>query len=596
MELYGLNWPYSDPIDVEVSCIRRGGKWQQGGKWRGEGLAHHYQRLQSHLWAWKKWDRWSKLILENLLENRFTFLSGPANSAKTHSVASYIVSRYLCFSRGNCNLVSSTDSRSLELRVWGEIKKLWGEAKVRYPDTPGRLVESKQMIVTDDEDEEASDWRNGIIAIPALVGGAFVTLSRYCGVKSGSVFLAGDEAQFMPLGWVDVVANMAKNHGFKMAAMFNPKDRTDAAGKLAEPQGGWETYAPTGKTMVWRTRFPGGKCIQLDGRDSPNNEARSGQGWPWPHLINRDDITSDIAFYGEDSIQVSMMDYGVFPKDAQARRVVTRSMCERHRAQEEPLWGHEPLVSVLGIDAAYGAVGGDRCVAVELTFGKCSDGVTRIAFVGQPNIIPVKGDAQEEDGRPIPPETQIARWVKRYCESVARVKPIPLSHVGFDSTGRGLLVKTFAEEWGHEFHAIEFGGMATERPVSAKIATPRSKYYFNFVSELWFALPVLIGADQCRALPTSIMEEFCMRAWDVIKDKKVQVEPKSGTEGKPGCKQRMGRSPDLADASVVAIEVAQRNGFELAAGAVAGGKAPRWLEALCERAAEVSRARQLVYR
>lgn len=596
MELYGLNWPYSDPIDVEVTCIRKGGKWQQGGRWRGEGLEHHYQRLQSLLWPWKKWDRWSKLILKNLLENRFTLLAGPANSGKTHGMAAYVLSRYICFPTGNCNLVSSTDSRSLELRVWGEIKKLWNESRARYPDTPGRIVESKQMIVTDDEDAEATDYRNGIIGIPCLIGGSFVGLSRYAGIKAGAVFLVADELSYMALAFLDAVSNMAKNSGFKCAAGFNPKDRTDTSGKLSEPQGGWETYSPTGKTMVWRTRFPGGKCIQLDGRDSPNNEAKSGQGWPYPHLINRDDIANDIAFYGEDSIQVSMMDYGVFPKDAQARRVITRSMCERHRAQEEPLWGHEPLKHVLGIDAAYAAVGGDRCVAVEMAFGKCSDGVTRLAFVGQPNIIPIKGDAQEEDGKPILPETQIVRWVKRYCENVSRVKPIELNCIGFDSTGRGSLVKAFAEEWGHEFHAVEFGGLATERPVSAKITTPCSKYYFNFVSELWFAMATLIGADQCRGLPSSVMEEFCMRAWDIVKDKKVQVEPKSGTDGKPGCKQRMGRSPDLADASVVAVEVALRNGFELGVGTLTSGKTPRWLEELVARAETVSRGRQLVYR
>lgn len=596
MELYGTRWATNNPIDVEVECVRRGGRWKgSDGKYHGNGLPAHYMALQSIVWPWKRWDRWSVLILRTLLENRFTFLSGPASSTKTHSVAAYIVSRYICFPVGNCNLVSSTDSRSLELRIWGEVKKLWSEAKGRYPDTPGRLVESKQMIVTDSEDEFASDFRNGILAIPALVGGSFVTLSRYTGIKSGAVFLAADECQFMPLGFVDVISNLAKNSGFKLAAAFNPKDRTDAPGKMSEPIDGWESYVPTGKTMIWRTRMFRGKCIQLDGRDTPNNEVKPGEPYPYPHLIKPDDIADDIAFYGEDSIQVSMMDYGVFPKDAQARRVVTRSMCERHRAQEEPLWSHEALTSVLGVDAAYGAVGGDRCVAIEMVYGRCSDGVQRIAFAGQPMIVPVRNDAVDESGRPVLPEQQIARWMRSYCENPQRQKPIELSHVGFDSTGRGSLVKAMAEEWGTEFHAIEFGGLPTERPVSAKIETPCNKYYFNFVSELWFRMALLIGADQCRGMPTAVMEEFCMRGWEPIKDKKIKVEPKTGTKGKPGCKERMGRSPDMADAAVTAMEVAIRNGFELGAGGVSA-KTPRWLEAMVERASEVAKSHRLVYR
>ena len=566
------------------------------GQWVGEGLFHHYKTLQGLLWPWKKWDPWSELILQNLLKNRLTLLSGPANASKTHSVASYVLSRYICFPRNNCNLVSSTDSRSLELRIWGEIKKLWNEARMRYPDTPGRLIESKQMLVTDSDVDKATDYRNGIIGLPVMVGGNFVGLGKLTGIKSGAVYLAGDELSFMPMAFFDAISNMTKNPGFACAGMFNPKDRTDTAGKLAEPAEGWESYAPTGKTMVWKTRFCGGVCIQLDGRDSPNNIAKEGEGWPFPHLINRDDIKRDVDYYGEDSIQVSMMDYGVFPRDAQARRVITRSMCERFRAQEEPVWSHEELTHVFGFDAAYGAVGGDRCVGVELAFGKCSDGVTRIAFAGPPVIIPVKADALDADGKPIMPEDQITHWVQNYCENPLRSHPIPLSHVGFDSTGRGSLVASFARIWGSDFHAVEFGGTPSERPVSAKITTPCNLYYFNFVSELWYNVATLIMADQCRGMPTSVMEEFCMRGWEPIKDKKIQVEPKNPTNGKPGCKQRMGKSPDIADGAAVALEIAQRLGFVLGQGGNGVSRqSPRWLLELLERQKELNVSSRLKY-
>lgn len=584
MQAYGLNWRCDSQIDVEIRCIQLGGKWQEkSGRWYGEGLFHHYKSLQSLLWPWKKWDRWSELILKNLLENRLTLLAGPANSSKTHSVSAFIMARYICFPVNNCTLVSSTDSRSLELRIWGEIKKLWNEASLRYPETPGRMVESKQMLVTDIEEHKATDYRNGIIGIPCMVGGTFQGLGKYTGIKSGSVFLAGDELSFMPAAFFDAISNMSKNAGFKCAGMLNPKDQTDVAGKLAEPVDGWESYAPTGKTMVWKTKFAGGKCIQLDGRDSPNNEAKPGEYWPYVYLINRDDIARDVAYYGEDSIQVSMMDYGIFPKDAQARRVITSSMCERFRACEEPVWTHEPLKHLLAIDAAYGAVGGDRCVAVELAFGKCSDGVERIAFAGPPMVIPVKADAADENGSPILPEDQIVNWTRAYCENPSRTNPIPLAHIGFDSTGRGSLVKRFADLWGTDFYAIEFGGPASDLPVSVKIQTPRSDYYANKVTELWFDVAVLILADQCRAMPTSVKEEGCLRGWEPIKDKKIQVEPKNPSSGKPGMKQRTGKSPDLFDATVVGVSLAQKLGFVLGdSGTSVSSKVPRWMEKMLE--------------
>ena len=597
MQLYGLNWPYSDPVDVEIDCIKNNGRWYEHGRWWGEGLQHHYQALESLLWPWKKWDPWSELILGHLLTNRLVVMVGPANATKTHTVASYMLTRYIVYPERNCNLVSSTDSRSLELRVWGEIKKLWNEARQRYPATPGRLVESRQMLVTDVEGDKATDYRNGIVGVPTMVGNTYQGLGKFVGIKAGSVFLAADEASFMGTAFFDAISNMSKNAGFCAAVMGNPKDRTDCLGKLAEPEDGWESYAPTGKTMVWKTRFRGGICIQLDGRDSPNNVAGSDNAWPFPHLINREDIARDVAYYGEDSIQVSMMDFGVFPKDAQARRVITRSMCERHRAQEEPVWSHEELTHVFCLDAAYGAVGGDRCVGIELVFGKCSDGVKRLAFAGPPMIIPVKADRVDDDGKPVLPEDQIAKWVQDYCENPQRDDPIPLAHVGFDSTGRGSLVAAFARLWGSDFHAVEFGGQATERPVSLKIRTPCRDYYSSFVTELWFNTVTLIVSDQLRGLPTSVMEEGCMRAWNMIREKRIELEPKVGTPERPGCKMRMGRSPDLYDAFVVGVEVAQRLGFSIGqAPALNPGHTPRWMEEVLDSQRRLRENSRLVYR
>lgn len=585
MKLYGTNWRHRNQIDVEVAAIKYGGRWSYKGEIHGEGLFHHYKTLQSLLWPWKKWDKWSLLILEHLINKKLTILAGPASSTKTHNVSAFMLCRYFSFPNSSCNLVSSTDSRSLELRIWGEIKKLWNEAKARWENTPGRMVESKQMLVTDNEDDEATDYRNGCIAIPCLIGGSYVGLGRYAGIKNGSVFLAADELPFMPPAFYDAISNLNKNQGFRCAGMGNPKDRMDTFGKLAEPSleaGGWERYEPTGMTYVFPTRFANGVVIQLDGRDSPNNEVAPGEPYPFPYIINRDDIKRDIDYYGEDSIQVSMMDFGIFPKDAQARRVITRTMVERFRAQEEPIWAEEDLIKVIGMDAAYGAVGGDRCVAVELHFGKCTDGLKRIAFASAPFVIPVK------DSLDLMPEDQIVLFLKSYCESGQR--EIPPSHVGFDSTGRGSLVAAFGRNWSNDFHAIEFGGEATERPVSAKIQVSSRLHYFNFVSELWFAAATAIQSDQIRGLPGNVMEEGCLRGWD-WRNKRVQVEPKEEM------KKRGLRSPDLFDAFVTGIEMARRLGFDLGnAGLINGGQQPRWLEDLDERQRSLRKSKQLAYR
>lgn len=600
VELYGSRW--ANKFEAEVNAIRRDGEWEMengNGEWVdvGLGLFEHYRRLESLLWPWKGWDRWSEKILASLIENRLTVLVGPNSSAKTHNVAAYVVARYICFPTNSMALVSSTDIRSLELRIWGEIKKLWNEARFRYGNTPGRIIESKQCIITDIEDAEATDYRNGVHCIPVLVGGNYQGLSRFSGLKSGRIFLASDETQFCPAGWGDGILALQKNPEFKCAAMGNPKDRTDTFGKLAEPAtdvGGWETYEPTGKTMSWPTRFPGGVAIQLDGRDTPNNDdvpCKEGEDYPYPYLINAAQIASDIRFHGAEDWHVYMNDYGIFPRDAQARRVISRLTCDRFRAFEEPSWRGDSLVKQFTLDAAYGAVGGDRCVGLETCWGPCTDGKVRLACVGQPMVIPVKASLDIE------PEEQIAQWVMDYCVP----KGIEPSHVAFDSTGRGSLVSAFGRIWSTEVVPVEFGGSASDRPAAVKVKGKDGQpikakdYYFNFVTELWFAWPTLVESDQCRALATAIVEEGVLRGWD-YRNRKLQVEVKVAEPGKSSYRSRLGRSCDLADSWCIAIELARRLGFGLGEAGAKDEGMPEWLEYEAQRSAERKKRQQLVYR
>lgn len=594
MKAYGVNWHGLSAIEIELELIRAGGVYRDGNRSCGHGLFFHYKQLQSLLAPWKKWDRWSELILNNLIENRLTVLTGPANSTKTSSVAFFALCRYIVWPTNQCVLISSTDSRSLELRIWGEIKKFWSAARNVYEDCPGRIVESKQMIVSDVDEDEATDFRNGIIGVPTISGGTFVGLGKFVGIKNGQVFLAADEAQFMSSAFYDGISNLSNNPQFQCAAMGNPKDRTDVLGKLAEPAasiGGWEGYEPTGKTFVYPTRFPGGKVVCLDGRDTPNNDRKPGEAPPYPYIITTESIAQAVEYYGEDSIQVSMMFYGIFPPDAQAKRVVTRSLVDRFRASEDLTWTHDPLTKIFAIDAAYGSIGGDRCVGVEMHFGKCSDGMQRIAFAGVPVVIPVTVR------NTMLPEDQIVTWVKDYCEAPTR--NIPPSHVAFDSTGRGSLASAFGRVWtdangtpiGTQVVAIEFGGLASDRMVSQKHQVPCRSYYLNFMSELWYDFRHLIESDQCRKLPINVMEEMCMRGWEMTKGNRFQVEAKDK------CKLRMGKSPDLADAAVTGLELAKRLGFRVI-GTIGLKKSntPNWLKDLMTKQQQLQKSKQLTYK
>lgn len=552
VQKYGAWWDHNDPIQIEMESIRLGGKWIcSSGVECGLGLFDHYLNLQKLLWPHKKWHRWNLLLLKSFIENRIVGVLGCASSGKTKESADWALTNYFIWPHETTVMISSTDSRSLELRIWGEIKKAWILAKDVDETLAGHVIGSKQMITTDGKDAEARDFRNGIIGIPAVQNGTFVGIGKLVGIKNTRIIMVGDEMQFMSLSLFDSVANLNKNAGFQCIALGNPKDRMDPLGKIAEPceeDGGWEGQEEPEKTTCWKTRFGGGIAVNLVGTDCPNFDVPRGTPPPFPFLITPEQIEEDEKFYGRDSLQFSMMNKGVMPKESVSRRVITRSMCEKFHAMDEPVWEGDKRTRIAGLDAAYGAVGGDRCMFMEMDFGPDRTGKQIIACIGNPVVVPV---SVRNVGLP---EDQIVIFVKAECER----RGIPPENVFYDSTGRGTLMASFARLWSVAVNPVEFGGKATNRPVAADSTKTCYEHFSKFVSELWFAVRMAIEADQFRGLPEDAMNEGCMREWQLVSGGRVEIEPKEKT------KLRMGRSPDIFDCVVTTLEGARRRGFQIA--------------------------------
>lgn len=553
-EKYNAKWDTEDPIRIEIGCIVKGGEWKKkNGDTCGMGLFHHYKELQKLLWPEKKWHKWNDLLLENFIFNRITAILGAASTGKTRESADYALCKYICFPSRTSVLITSTDMRSLDLRIWGEMKKNWALAKARYPNTPGHAIGSRQTILTDAKDSLTRDFRNGIIGIPTLVGGQYQGMAKFVGIKNEFVVLIADELQFMPKSFCDSISNLDKNEGFQCIGLGNPKDRTDALGILAEPSdesGGWDGLDETEITKEWPIRYSkNGSCIQLVGTDSPNMDVSEDEPVPYPFLIKRDDIQADIARYGRDSLQFSMMNLGMMPKDAKARRVITRSLCIQYHAMEDPVWSDGKIIKILGVDAAYGNIGGDRSVGTELWLGYDVKGRQIIAIHKGPIIIPVTSKSADI------PEDQIAKYIRDYCEA----NEIPPQNVFYDSTGRGSLGTSFARQWSHAVNPVEFGSKPTGRPVSKNNKQLCKDFYSKFVSELWYSSRLAIESDQFRGMTEEYLSEGIMREWTIVAGNKTEVEPKEMT------KKRMGKSPDCYDSLTVSIEGARRLGFVIAA-------------------------------
>jgi len=580
-----LDWRgVTDRFLIEAAMIRAGGKITVGGVEFGHGIAYHYKQAITALWPHFEWHAWSELLIRTFSEENEVGVMGPASSGKTYCSAAWSLCTFWVWHTGTSIIMSSTTREGLQLRVWGAIKSLFKKAKERRPWLHGRIIESRNMLTAAEGDGEAQDFRSGIIGVACRVGGQFVGISAYVGLKNDRVILVADEASLMERGFVDAISNLRKNPVFKAIVMGNPKDRTDPLGIVCEPHtsiGGWEGLTQEEKTTTWKTRA-GGMAVQLCGFDSPNYRYPRGLN-PFRGLIKPEDIEADIAYYGRDSLQFSMMNLGMMPKDGGLRRVITMSMCESHGALEEVIWSDaNQLTDILALDAAYSGVGGDRCPLIHLRYGPTVSGLVKIAVVSIQNI-PVKPGAEES------PEDQIARYVMM----MAKTLNVPPGRTGFDSTGRGTLMSSFARLWSPDVIPIEFGGLPSKtRTVRADSQQTEAEAFGKQVSALWFASRHLIEARQLGQLTREIVEDGACREWGITKTGKQDVEPKEKT------KLRMGRSPDLWDSLVTGIEVARRNGFQIAAGNSVGvtkRRTPSWLKDMASRNQALDQSHSLTY-
>jgi hypothetical protein len=563
---YGLKWPAGTPeVDVEMHMIRKGGQWESKGKQFGLGLFEHYKRLEILLFD-KVWHRWNEMQLKNWLEHRTIGVIGPASSGKTHSAATDNLADYYCFPSETTILICSTTKERLEDRIWGEIKKYHRYAKNKWPHLAGNLIEGRLRLVTQSRDEaaEGRDFRSGIIGVPCKRGGDYVGLGDFIGIKNKRVRMVADELQLLPSAFVFSVSNLDKNPDLKVIGLGNPKETTDALGAFCEPHfslGGWDGgIDQQPETKTWKTRRPDGVCVQLVGTDSPNLDGSLGIP-----LITQEAINRDIEQYGKDSLQFTMMNMGMMPRGQGSRRVITRQLCAKHGAMDDPTWLNSERIKIAFLDAAYKGVGGDRCVFGELQIGfepvadsgdqsqtwnvvnQNESNVKKRQVVWLSDMVNVPISVKTE----VEPEDQIVNFVREQCER----RGIPPENFFFDSGMRTSLVTSFGRIWTPQVNPIDCGGSPTERMVSTQIQKKCKDYYSKFITELWFSVRLVIESGQFRGMKESVMMEGSQREWKMVGRNRIEVEPKSDM------KEKTGKSPDLFDALAIGIEGARRRGF-----------------------------------
>ena len=105
---------------------------------------------------------------------------------------------------------------------------------------------------------------------------------------------------------------------------------------------------------------------------------------------------------------------------------------------------------------------------------------------------------------------------------------------------------------------VAFGGKASDRRVAANSKLVGSELYVNRVSELWFVGKELCRTKQLFGINGELAQEMTGRQYDMVKGGTLRMK----IESKPEYKTRYGRSPDIADAAFLCLDLArQRHGL-----------------------------------
>jgi hypothetical protein len=369
----------------------------------------------------------------------------------------------------------------------------------------------------------------GIFGLATDKGEIDKAIGKIIGFHAPNMVVTVDEMPYTPEAIVEACVNLETGaKTFQFIGIGNADDQLDPHGRMCEPKNGWDSVDV--ESEQWETRR--GLCIHLDGLKSPNITDKTKN---YPGLLTQADINTTADVYSVDSPQFWQMRRGFWAPEGVQKTVLSMPMIVRSSAMEGCSFDQD-VVPLAGLDASFG--GDDRCI---LRFARCGE-VNGKKTLMLDQRIQLKTKVKPDD----PLHYQIVRQVKEACKKEG-VSPY---YFGLDSTGEGGgLASIFQREWSREILCVEFGGRPSHNPISNTNPKPADLEYDRRVTELWFFFRLLLLNEQIRGLDFETSIEFCRRWWS-MKGSYISLETK------PKMVDRTRKSPDDADAVVIAAQVA----------------------------------------
>jgi hypothetical protein len=514
---YGIRSPVKIPdLELELYAFRNRLQPNEGGL----GTFDHFVNATKMLWPKMSWNPWLEAQVESLCEHDYVGWAGCGASGKTFGATLFATVWWLANPSKTTVVLTSTTAKMIRKRMWANLQDLVRKSR----GFPGNMVDSKMALQAIKGDD-----RHSISAIAVAEGNTSKAVANIQGIHAERVMVIIDEATDTPEAAFEACTNLSKGcREFKMLVIGNPASKYDPHGRFCTPAKGWRSV--TIEDQHWLTER--GMCRRFDGMKSPNiSEGRT----KYPYLITHDQVLSAMRHEGEQSPTFWKYTRGFWSPDGMVKTVLSESLIETHTPTRKLTFTTNVQV-VAGLDPGFG---GDRCI---LRFAKVGTANDKVSILFQ-DIIHISVNAQLTE----PVHYQIANRVKEECTK----RGVAPDKFGLDSSGEGGgLADILTREWG-VVHRTEFGGSPSTIPVSDEDNRPCNEAYDRKVTELWFSMRKWVVEERVGGMDIETLQEFCARMFDDSK-RKISVESKTVM------KQRTGKSPDLADAATVLLDLVRK--------------------------------------
>jgi len=540
---YGLQFPKKwTVLDIELYCFKIGHSPEKGGL----GKAEHWWKFVGYVWGKNNIvgnkskffirNPWSEDIINELCEQKYVAVGGAAGTTKSETLALWHLVNYLADARNYLGVMLSTSLKEARKRIWGSLIDFI--RAVPAFSTVLKIVDSQGIVRYESPAFKASD-RAALALVAAEQSQEKDAIKKLIGMHNKKVFVTADELSELTKALLEYAlpgGNLTSNPEYQFSGLANPNSYYDPFGVFWKPKNGYGSINVD--STRWETDY--GVGLHFDGMKSPNVLAGR---TIYPFLPTIEKIEdAKRAEGGETSLRFWRMIRGFPCPTGQEELIYTEQDIIKFEGDKPPVWADKPLEKCASLDPGF-TNGGDRSVVMLGTVGEDKSGIRTLCY---DRYVILTEDVTSSEERSF----QIARQFMELCQK----EKIAVTNCAVDATGAGApFCDILATVWMPGFLRVQFGGKASDIAVSLTNPKLGHEMYYDRVTEIWYSGKEFLRQGQIKGIMPDLAREMCMRKYGTT-----GAEKKIYAESKKDMKLRVQRSPDIADAAFILLDLCRQ--------------------------------------